>query len=461
MNPVLAFIIILGVGIGFLAVFLVKSIAAPQRLESVEKFLKKGKNQSAIKTAKALLAKDQRNAEAHYFLGKAYLAENKAELALLEFKAVNQLGVRGVIPQLEFRKQTAQLYYKFGQLEESLKEYLLLIKMEPARGEYYYWAGKLFAERNRTDMAEKYLRKAGELNPRDGKIHYELGAMLYKEKKSSDAKAELETALKYQKDNAQAYFYLGKIQKDNKDYQGALDSFEKAQRDAQFKVKALVERGGCYMSLNAIDKAIPELDRAVKALTNDAGNDALYARYFLAMCYEKTRELDKAIAQWDKIYAQKPNFRDVGAKLSQYQEYRANDQMKDYLTAGSGEFLELCKAITTQSLSLAVQNEKATASGCDIIAVENDSAKWRNVRKAPRLIRFFRLPDMIDENKIRNLLDDMKNQNMTRAMAITSSGFLRSATEFADSRPVELFNKDQLQELLQKVDQSGRNTKRG
>jgi tetratricopeptide (TPR) repeat protein len=455
MNIVLALIIILGVGIGFLAVFLIKSIAAPQQLESVEKFLKKGKTQSAIKAAKALLARDQRNAEAHYFLGKAYLIENKAELALLEFKAVNQIGVRGVIPELEFRRQTAQLYYKFGQLEEALKEYILLIKLEPQKGDSYYWAGKLFVERNRSDMAEKYLRKAGELNPRDGKTHYELGVMLYKEKKTSDARAELETAIKYQDDNAQAYFFLGKIQKDSKDYQSALSSFEKAQRDPQVKVKALVERGGCYMSLNAVDKAIPELDRAVRAVTDEAGNDALYARYFLAMCYEKTRELDKAIAQWDKIYAQKQNFRDVGAKLSQYQEYRADDRMKDYLTAGSGEFLELCKTLATQSLAFTVQNEKPTVSGCDIIAVENDSAKWRNVRKAPRLIRFFRIPDMVDEGKIRNLLDDMKNQNMTRAMAITSSGFLRSAMDFADSRPVELFNKEQLQDLLQKVHPGG------
>jgi tetratricopeptide (TPR) repeat protein len=304
-------------------------------------------------------------------------------------------------------------------------------------------------------MAEKYLRKAAELSPKDGKIHYELGVMLYKSKKASDAKAELEISLKYQGDNAQAHFFLGKLQKDNKNYQDALTSFEKAQRDPQFKVKALVERGGCYMSLNAVDKAIPELDRAVRAITDEGSNDALYARYFLAMCYEKTRELDKAIAQWDKIYAKKQNFRDVGAKLSQYQEFRADDRMKDYLTAGQGEFLEICKALATQALALTVQNEKSLPTGCDIIAVENDSAKWRNVRKAPRLMRFFRIPDMVDEGKIRSLLDDMKKQNMARAMAITSSGFLRSAMDFADSRPVELFNKEQLQELLQKVDRDG------
>jgi hypothetical protein len=54
----------------------------------------------------------------------------------------------------------------------------------------------------------------------------------------------------------------------------------------------------------------------------EAEPDSLYARYFLAMCYEKTKEYTKAIAQWDKIYAQKKNFRDVGEKLNHYNEYR-------------------------------------------------------------------------------------------------------------------------------------------
>jgi len=46
------------------------------------------------------------------------------------------------------------------------------------------------------------------------------------------------------------------------------------------------------------------------------------------MCYEKSQEYPKAIAQWDKIYAQKKNFRDVGEKLTQYIEYRTGIEEK-------------------------------------------------------------------------------------------------------------------------------------
>jgi tetratricopeptide (TPR) repeat protein len=452
MTFLIAFIIFLGVGVCFLVIFVVKSVAAPKRVEVLAELLKRNKIQAVIKTAKAIIARDARNAEAHYYLGRAYLADNKAELALLEFKAVNQIGIlEHNIPELDFRQNLAQLFTRFNQGEEALKEYLLLIKLAPNKADYYYWAGKLFADRNRSDMAQNYLRKAAELNPKDGKIHYELGAMLYKEKKSGEAKLELENAIKIQADNAQAHYYLGKLQKDSKDYTIALGSFEKAARDPQFKIKALVERGGCYMALNAVEKAIPEFDRAVRAITDETSQDALYARYFLALCYEKIRDLDKAIVQWDKIYSVKKNFRDVGEKLSQYQELRSDDKMKDYLTSGSQDFIELCKAMVGQALALQVKGAKSIPNGCELIAIENDSAKWKNVRKMPRLLRFFRIPEMVDESLLRNLLDDAKGQNMLAGMAVSSSGFSRSAQEFAESRPIELFNKEKLQELLQKT----------
>jgi tetratricopeptide (TPR) repeat protein len=359
MTITLAIIIVLGVGVAFLAVFLVKSMAAPRRVEALESFIKRGKTQAVIKGAKAITAKEPKNAEAHYWLGMAYHLEKRDELALMEFKTVNQIGISGKnIPEVAFRELMGQLFVQYKQSEEALKEYLLLIKLMPNRSVYYYWAGKLFLERNRKDMAANYLKKAAELAPRDGKIHYELGVMLYQDKKAREAKAAFEVALKYQSDNLQIHYFLGKIEKDTKNYQGAIAAFEKAARDAQFRIRALVERGGCFMALNAPERAIPDLERAVNAITEEDSNDSLYARYFLGMCYEKIRDVDKAIAQWEKIYERKKNFRDVGEKLTQYQELRTDDNMKDYLTCTQNEFMEFCKTITEQKMDLRVQGSK-------------------------------------------------------------------------------------------------------
>ncbi|MDR1319319.1 MAG: tetratricopeptide repeat protein [Treponema sp.] len=457
MTITLAIILVLIVGIGFLTFFIVRSLVIPQRVDALAGLLKKGKTQVVIKAAKAIITRDSRSAEAHYWLGMAYHRDNKDELALAEFKTVNQLGISEKnIPEVEFRELLAQLFISRKQEEEALKEYLLLIKLLPKHAEYYYQAGKLFSERNRNDLAENYLHKAAELNPKDGRIHYELGVLLYKDKKASEAKAALQVALKYSGENpARIHFYLGKIQKDAKDYIAAAASFEKAARDAQFRMRALVERGGCYMSLNAVDKAVPDLERAVKSITDEAAQESLYARYFLGLCYENTREIDKAIAQWDRIYSKKKNFRDVGEKLAKYQELRFDDNMKDYMTAAPVDFADLCKALVSQAMELKVQAAKNINEGCEITAIESDAAKWRNTRKMPKLIRFLRGSDPIDDSKVRSLLDDAKAANLTKAALVSGSDFTRTAVEYAASRPIELYNKEKLQELLGKVASPG------
>jgi len=453
MTVVLVIIIVLVTGIGFLTFFIVRSTVLPQRVEALGGLLKKGKTQTVIKAARSIIGKNDRNVEAHYYLGMAYLADKREELAVEEFKKVNQLGISGrKIPEQEFRRNLAQLFIRQKQAEEALKEYLLLIKLSPNNGDYYYWAGKLFSEINRSDMAEKYLSKAAELCPKDGKIYYELGLMLYRDKKGREARAALEHALKLPNANAaQIAFYMGKIEKDLKDFQAAIGSFEKAARDAGMRIKALVERGGCYMALNAYDKAIPDLERAVKSITDEVSQDSLYARYFLGLCYENTRNLDKAIAQWEAINAQKKNFRDVGEKLSKYQSISTDDTLKDYLTSSQEELLGMCSSIVTGVLDLQIKESKSIPDGCEIKAIENESAKWRNVRKMPRLIRFFRSPDPADEEKVRSILDDAKTASIPKTAIFSSSGFSRSAVNYASSRSVELINPEKLREMLDKA----------
>jgi tetratricopeptide (TPR) repeat protein len=439
-------IIFLAVGIVFLVFYMVKSTAVPRRADQLAGFLQRGKTQAVIKAARAILEKEPKNADVRYFLGKAYLLEKKEDQAFVEFKNLSQSGAMGnFIPEEDFRRDLAQLFAKRRQTEEALKEYILLIKKKPEKAEYYYWAGKLFNERNRMDMAQNYLRKAAELAPRDGMIQFELGVMLYRTKNTHDAKDALERSLKYQSDNAQAYYYLGKIQKDAKDYSAATATLEKAARDPAFRLRAMLERGSCYIALNAADKAIPDLERAVKAITEEGAQESLYARYFLAHCYEKVHEMEKAIEQWEKIHTIKTGFKDVDAKLAQYQDLRSDDAIKDFLSAGNQEFMDICKKLVLVGLSMTVKSAKSIPDGVELVALEDAAS-----RKPPRLVRIYRSPDVTDDNKVRSILDDAKGQNMGRAVIITSSGFSRSAAGYAESRPVELFGKDKLQTLLKK-----------
>lgn len=457
MNSTIIISIIFGSFAVVLIAIVIKNIASPKKVDIIAKLLKSGKYQAAIKSAKIYLNKDPRNPLAHYLLGQALLADQKFEQALMEFKIVNQTAIFGhEISETTFRQTISKLYQRFDQDEEALKEYLLLIKLEPFEPSHYYNTGKLFEKRGKTDLAVNYYKKSIEVNPRFSDSHTALGLVYYRNKQFQEAKTEFNSSIKYNPENIESYFYLGKIMKENNDYAGALEAFDKAQRSPDFKLKSLIERGTCYMNNNSIEKAIIELERAVKNLKNDIDTESLYARYFLAICYEKTRNLDKAIDQLEKIYSRKPAFRDVAQKLSQYQDFRTNDNMKEFMTASHDKFLNICMSVVQGSMDLVIREQKDIKNGCEIIAIESESEKWRNMRKQPHLIRFYRMTDLIEDSTIRTLQEDMKKLSIIRGHILCSTGFTRSALQFAENRPIELFDKEKLEDLLDRSNLYGK-----
>jgi len=444
-----AIALIIGVVL-FVLILFMRMLFAPKKIQQLVSLLNQKRYDNLIRAAKKIITKDARDGTAHYLIGKAYWALNNMDMALVEYKTVNMLGkFDAVCPEIEFRKEMAQLFMNFDQNEEALKEFLMLIKLEPNVANHFYNIGFLFEQRESAAKAIGFYRKAIELNNKHSDSHFRLGHILYRDKKPMEAKVELEIAINNDANNYGAHFYIGRIKKDNHDYTGALMHFENAMKSQEYKLKAIVERGACFVGVNNFDKAIGELTRAIKLSTDDGAIETLYARFFLAHCYENTRKLDLAIEQWEKVYAKKPSFRNVAEKLSQYQELRLDDLVKDYLTSNKDHYMEICQSVVN-ALKLQIREVMEIPNGCQIIAVESET-KWRNARKMPRLIRFYRLPDQIKDTTIRTLHEDMKKLNVTRGIVFTSSSYSKSATEFAQSRPIDLYEKEQLSEILIKA----------
>lgn len=442
-------IIVVGVSLLFGILLIVRTLLAPKKVSGLERLYRQRKFAAVIKGAKQLLLKDARNADAHYLLGLSYLEEGKLELALMELKAVNQIGkFDGIIREVPFRIKIAELYAKFNQAEEALKEYLLLLKSDPDNAEYYYQAGILFEQRERPDKAVPYYKKAISLDDRHANAHSRLGSLMFRAKRNVEAKASLEKSVRLLPDNPQAYFFLGKMQKEDREFTQALQSFEKAAKDSQFKTKALIDRGHCYMYLGDMSRAESELQRAIKLSTgqSQASAEVLFGRYLLGVIYEQDRRIEDAIEQWEKIYAVKPDYRDVGQKLSSFQDLRTDDVLKDFLIASQEEFVALChKAVA--AMGLAVQSQKTLPDGLSVVAGEAQT-KWRNQRRQPKLIHFLRLTEPVEEAVLRDFLELLKAENITRGVVITSSTFTRMAQLFAENRPIDLYDKTVLQKLL-------------
>lgn len=445
-------IFVLAAAVFLLLFFVVKSVVSPKKIESLQKLIKQGKISSAIKNAKAIIQKDPQNYLAHYYLGKAYLKDNKSELALMELKYVDQHAVFDAnLSELEFRQEIAPLYTKFNQPDEALKQYLLLTKLNPRDAENFYNVARIYEAKGKSDAALGFYDKTIKLNKRHVKAHAAMGLLLFRAKQLQEAKKEIDLAISLSPETFSSYYYLGKILKENKDFPGAVKAFEKAQRDSEFRQKALVECGTCYMAGNSIDNAINCFERAISSVKDSEKQETLYARYFLASCYEKTRKIEKAIEQWELIYAKNHSFRDVAAKLSEYKDLQANDSLKEYLTSSEENFLQICKNACIAGIKLEPQQITMQKWGCQILATEAKDADWRSIRKQAFLIKFFRETDPLEDFIVRKTLDEIKSQNCSKAFICSSSGFTRSAIAAAENRPCELVNKESLEKLLDKA----------
>jgi hypothetical protein len=160
--------------------------------------------------------------------------------------------------------------------------------------------------------------------------------------------------------------------------------------------------------------------------------------------------IEDAVVQWELIHSKKSGFRDVAEKLARFQDLRTNDRMKDYLTIGRDAFIEVCRQLT-ETLGLAVRDAHGIDNGGEVIAVENTS-KWRNARSLPKLIRFLRVADIIDEPAVRQVHEEMRKQGITRGLIVTSSTFSRLAQDYAEGRPIDLYGKDRLESLLEQIE---------
>ena len=148
----MAVIIIICVLIAFIAttgIVLFKSVISPKKLDAVPKLLKQGKYPQAIKISKQIIAKDSKNYLAHYYLGKAYIKDNRPELAIIEYKTVDENALFGEgIDEVPFRKEYANLLLKFNQQNEALKNFLLLTKQSPNDPDNYFQAGQIYEQQN-------------------------------------------------------------------------------------------------------------------------------------------------------------------------------------------------------------------------------------------------------------------------------------------------------------------------
>lgn len=451
MTNLLVFAVVFGTcGFAIFLYLVIRVMVSPKKLRHLESLISSGNVKAAIRQAKALLARNERNPDAHFWLGECYRSEKRPDLAVAEYRyIVGTGGYTATATQRKIRRRLAEEYLKIGQIDECQKEYILLSKLEPANFENYYEVARLFEQRNFTDSALANYRKAITLNPEHVDSHVRLGTIYFKKQLINEAKTVFDAALKLDPENGAGHYYLGKIARVGGDSQSALAYFEKAMKGKKFKQRALLERANIFLTGGEPEKAEVELKRALHLGEKDVPA-VLAGRYLLAHCYELEKDLLGAIEQWEKIQELNPKYRDVAKKLSLYSSLRTDDILKDFLTASDTDFQNIAARIV-HSMGLSVQDVFLKSRDIVEAAALEPQSKWRNAKKSIITVRVYRCADPIGYDEIRALYDAVRKQGATRSICITASQFSKNAIEFAQIRPIDLVEKEEFIKLLHAV----------
>ncbi len=448
--PIIILILIAGVILTAYLFFVLKNYVFPRKINQIIKLLELGNTSAAIKGLKLFISNNERNIMAHWYLAEAYYAEKKFELAIVEYKYVLKLAdFNKELKEAMVRKRLARIYQEFNQMEEAQKEYILITNLEPDNYEAYYQIGLLFYKRNLIENSVAYFQKAIHINPQYAEAYYYLGVVFFSSGRYEESQNALNKSLQNNSRNMKPHLYLGLIYKAFSQYDLASKEFDLASRDPEIKIRALLESGKTFFDTGNITKAVIELERALKFSTTE-DDLKIEARYWLANCYERNRDLPAAIEQWEIIGQFKPSYKDVSEKLMSFSDLRTDDRLKDFLTASQTNFQTLCEQLIVSMGYNITETSSATDEGYDCMAIESE-VKWRNVKRMKALIKIRRVTKPISVVPVKEMQEEMKKLSSDKGIFIVTSTFAPSASQFASTRPIDLIDKKQLTELLKKI----------
>jgi len=447
-------LVIIGLSIALLllgAFYVFSSLLGPHKLDSIKVLMETGKYDQAINALNALLKKDEHNPLAHLYLAESYYFVNNFEMAIVEYKQVLATGrFSNSATEKIIHKRLADIYMKFGQLEEAQKEYVILSKLEPHNAEYLYQIGSIFYQRGMKEQALSYLDKALKSGKSSAEMFSLMGRVFYEMNRTNEALNAFTNSVKLDPKNYESHYYIGLILRAMNSYGKAVQELDIAEqtRDISLKIKAIYQKGLCKLEVGDLEGAKSDFERALK-YSPEENNTTIAIRYTLGVTYERERRLVEAVEQWEKVAQLRPNYQDVQAKLAEYADLRVDDKLKDILTSTPTTFeiisQNLLKTLGYETLESKMINE----DNIEIVGMEK-SLKWRDVRGGKVLIRISRDNDDIGEDLVAKLVENLKLIHGTRAVYITTGKFTPQAIRYSENRPVDLYDRQKLTAIFKR-----------
>src|SRR5262249_1470293 len=155
-----------------------------------------------------------------------------------------------------------------GRVLQSIEQFKQVIRSDPSNGPAYFYLSKLYTQMAEYTVAERYLQRAMNLNPKQSAYYHQLGIIRYRQKQWRPALALFQQALEIGRganDEAAVWRSLGDVQLELFDRDAALQSYEKALGIQSNDAATRFALGRFHLERSQPDRAIPHLRAAMEA----------------------------------------------------------------------------------------------------------------------------------------------------------------------------------------------------
>jgi tetratricopeptide (TPR) repeat protein len=154
-----------------------------------------------------------------------------------------------------------------GRVLESIEQFKQIIRSDPGNGPAYFYLSKLYTQMAEYTMAERYLQRAMDLNPKQSAYYHQLGFIRYRQKQWRPALALFKQALEIGgggTDEAAVWRSLGDVQLELFDPDAALQAYERALGIQSQNAATRFALGRLYLERSQPDRAISHLRAAME-----------------------------------------------------------------------------------------------------------------------------------------------------------------------------------------------------
>ena len=404
---------------------------------------------AAIREATKRLAQNPNDSAALLTVGDIYFQDQDWEKAYASYAPLlDQMSGRIPSEQFEISLRYGISAMKTDRFAEAKKGLLLAKNINPNHFEINYNLGYIYYSQKEYEKAVPFLRKALLTQPDNVMALKYLGYTLQSLRKYQEALPSLKKVLDVQPDNKDALFAMGECFYEVGSNDQALKIFTHLRVSPEIGSRASLYAGLIRMRANQLDKAIEDFEIGLKhdSIPLDIINEL---RYNLAAARIKTQDLQKALVQLKEIQTVSPGYKDVASLIMRYQELNQNKNLHTYLMSGQSEFVGLCRRIVSRffpNAKVKILDISVLATYTDIVA-EIDTPKWADLV----IFRFFRSQGSVGELVLRDFHGRIKEMKAGKGICMTAGTFTEEARRFTEGRPMDLFDKNRLNKVLNAI----------